>query len=79
VDDVSGLVFDIEPITTSGGPAPSATSAALNPVRVAELLLGLVAPVNGVQSLTGDNVTLSRTDLSVTPSVGALPRRSPHE
>ena len=59
VDDVTGLVFDIDPITTNGGPAPTATNTTLNPVRVAKTLEGLVAPVAGVQSLTGDNVTLS--------------------
>ena len=58
VDDVSGLVFDIDPMTTNGGPLPSATTAALNPVRVSEALLGLNPPSGGTQSLAGDTVTL---------------------
>jgi len=58
VDDVTGLVFDVDPVTTNGGPLPSANSAALNPVRVSETLLGLIAPAAGTQSLTGDTVAL---------------------
>jgi hypothetical protein len=58
VDEVTGLVFDIDPVTTDGGPAPSSTSQALNQFRAAQVLLGLTAPVAGVQSLTGDNVAL---------------------
>ncbi|MDQ1485808.1 MAG: zinc metalloprotease ZmpB, partial [Actinomycetota bacterium] len=58
VDDVSGLVFDVDPVTTNGGPLPSANNAALNPIRVSESLVGLVAPSGGVQSLTGDNITV---------------------
>lgn len=68
VDDVTGLVFDIDPITTSGGPLPSAGSAALNPVRVPETLLGLNAPSGGTQSLTGDTVALSDAE---SPTVAA--------
>jgi hypothetical protein len=74
VDDVTGLVFDIDPVTTNGGPSPSATSAALNPVRVAEPLLGLNAPSNGTQSLAGDTVSLvdseSPTDVAPTEPGG---------
>jgi hypothetical protein len=74
VDDVSGLVFDIDPITTNGGPAPSATSSALNPIRVSQSLLGLAAPANGTQSLSGDTVTLadveSPTDAAPTEPSG---------
>ena len=74
VDDVTGLVFDIDPVTTNGGPSPSATSAALNPVRVAEPLLGLNAPSNGTQSLAGDTVALvdseSPTDAAPTEPGG---------
>ena len=58
VDDVTALVFDVDPITTNGGPAASASAAALNPVRTAETLLGLDPPVNGTQKLTGNTVTL---------------------
>ena len=57
--DVNGLVFEIDPITTNGGPLPSAGSAALNPVRVSNVLPGLNPPVAGTQSLIGENVQLS--------------------
>ncbi|HEY3528833.1 MAG TPA: hypothetical protein VGK78_06760 [Nocardioides sp.] len=57
VDDVTGLVFEIDP-STSAGPAASATSTALNPYRVSRTLLGLGAPANGVQALSGDTVAL---------------------
>jgi hypothetical protein len=59
VDSVNGLVFEIDPDTTNGGPAPGATAAALNAVRVSDALEGLVAPVGGTQSLVGDNVQLA--------------------
>jgi len=68
VDDVTGLVFDIDPVTTNGGPLPSANSAALNPVRVAETLLGLTAPTAGTQTLTGDTVALIDSEA---PTIGA--------
>jgi zinc metalloprotease ZmpB len=67
VDHVTGLVFDVDPVTTNGGPLPSATSAALNPVRVAETLLGLVAPSGGSQALTGDTVAMIDSEI---PAVG---------
>jgi zinc metalloprotease ZmpB len=59
VDDVSGLVFSIDPDTTTGGPDPTSTNALLNPVRVSATLQGLDAPVSGTQHLTGDIVTLT--------------------
>jgi hypothetical protein len=62
VDDVNGLVFDIDPGTLNG-PGPSATSAALNPYRVSQALLGLNAPVAGTQSLAGDTVALIDSEL----------------
>ncbi len=58
VDCINGLVFEIEPMTTNGGPLPNATSAALNPVRVSDTLPGLVAPSGGTQALTGNNVAV---------------------
>jgi zinc metalloprotease ZmpB len=67
VDDVTGLVFDIDP-TTANGPGPSATSTALNPFRVSETLLGLNAPSGGTQSLTGDTVALIDSE---SPTVAA--------
>ena len=51
-------MFEVDPITTNGGPAPSGTSATLNPVRVSRPLLGLNPPVGGTQSLSGDTVSL---------------------
>lgn len=59
VDDVTGMVFDVDPITTNGAPGPSATTAQLNPIRVSRTLVGLNAPVNNTVSLAGDTVTLS--------------------
>jgi zinc metalloprotease ZmpB len=63
VDDVTGLIFDVEPATTNGGPLPRAASAVLNPVRVSSTLLGLNAPAAGVQSLTGDTIALIDSEL----------------
>ena len=58
VDDVTGLVFAVDPDTTNGGPDPTSTNAALNPIRVTATLTGLDAPVSGTQSLTGDTITI---------------------
>jgi zinc metalloprotease ZmpB len=58
VDEATGLVFEVDPITTNGGPAASGTTATLNPVRVSRPLLGLNPPIGGTQSLTGDTVSL---------------------
>jgi zinc metalloprotease ZmpB len=58
VDDVSGLVFRVDPDTTNGGPDPTATTAQLNPVRVSQTLTGLDGPSSGTQSLTGDTIQL---------------------
>ena len=59
VDDLTGLVFTVDPDTTNGGPDPTSTSALLNPVRVSATLQGLDAPVQGTQHLSGDIVTLT--------------------
>jgi zinc metalloprotease ZmpB len=58
VDDVSGLVFSVDPDTTNGGPAPTSSSAALNPVRVSSTLAGLNPPAAGTQVLTGDTIAM---------------------
>jgi hypothetical protein len=63
IDSVSGLVFEDDPITTNGGPLPSATSPSLNPVRVSVALPGLSAPSGGNQSLAGNNVQLSDVEV----------------
>jgi hypothetical protein len=62
---VNGMVFEIDPVTTNGGPAPSGTNATLNPVRVSDVLPGLTPPVAGTQSLVGDNVQLSDVEAPV--------------
>jgi hypothetical protein len=59
VDCVNGLVFEDDPVTTNGGPLPTAASAALNPVRVSDSLPGLIAPSGGTQSLTGNNIQIA--------------------
>ena len=66
VDDVNGQVFLIDPITTNGGPAPSAASVALNPVRTSVTLPGLTASTP--QALVGSIVKLSDAEL---PAVAA--------
>jgi zinc metalloprotease ZmpB len=58
VDDVTGLVFEIDPVTTNGGPLPNANNTSLNPLRVSRTLLGLNAPTGGTQALAGDTVSL---------------------
>src|SRR5438552_13394635 len=68
VDHVNGMVFEIDPVTTNGGPLPTANNAALNHIRVSDVLPGLAAPVAGTQSLTGENVQLSDVEL---PTIGA--------
>lgn len=65
---VNGMVFAIDPITTNGGPLPSASSSALDAVRVSVVLPGLNPPSGGTQSLIGDNVQISDVEL---PTVAA--------
>ncbi|MDQ6648268.1 MAG: hypothetical protein M3Y93_13765, partial [Pseudomonadota bacterium] len=65
---VKGMVFEIDPITTNGGPAPSGTNTTLNPIRVSAVLPGMVPPVAGIQSLVGDNVQLSDVE---SPTIAA--------
>lgn len=61
VDDVTGLVFDRDPITTTGVAAngPAATAATLNPLRSSVTLLDLNAPSGGTQALSGTNVAIT--------------------
>jgi zinc metalloprotease ZmpB len=59
VDNVNGMVFQSDPVTTNGGPGPGSTNAALNPLRTSVLLQGLNAPVAGTQSLSGSIVYLT--------------------
>ena len=61
VDDANGQVFLIDPITTNGGPAASATSASLNPVRTSVPLPGLTA--SSPQGLVGNLVRLADVEL----------------
>ncbi len=67
-DAVDGLVFIQDPITTAGGPLPSATDAALNPLRSAVLLRGLNPPTGGNFALAGDIIALKDVEPpAVTP------------
>lgn len=69
VDGVNGLVFASDPITTApSGPPPSAAATALNAKRVSVTLQGLIAPVNNVQSLSGNIILLSDVE---TPTITA--------
>ena len=60
VDNVDGLVFTNDPVTTSGNAAngPASTAATLDPLRQSVTLLGLDPPSGGNQSLVGDWVTM---------------------
>lgn len=57
-DSVGALVYEHDPITTLGaaGPPTSATNAALDPLRTAVTLPGLVPPAGGVHKLVGNHV-----------------------
>jgi hypothetical protein len=69
VDEVSGLVFERDPITLTGSSAnaPSASSTALNPLRTTRTLSGLTPPAPGTnQQLSGSNIRI--TDFE-TPTV----------
>ena len=74
VDNVNGMVFQTDPMTSAGGPGPSATTAALNPRRTSVVLPGLNAPVNNVQSLSGNLIALS--DAESPPAVAPPTRPS---
>ena len=64
LDDVSALVFEEDPITTApSGPAPSATSALLNPKRTSVLLPDLNPPSGGTQALQGTIVKVADVEL----------------
>jgi zinc metalloprotease ZmpB len=67
VDNVTGLVFKEDPITTNNGPLPNATEAQLNPLRSSALLPDLVPPVAGVYSLIGDRVQVVDVELPAVP------------
>lgn len=68
VDNANGMVFQDDPMTTNGGPAPSANNASLNPIRTSVPLQGLVAPSGGQQPLTGNKVQLSDVELPTVAS-----------
>ena len=68
VDNVNGMVFQNEPSTDNGGPAPTANNAALNPIRTSVLLPDLMPPVGGQQALSGSIVKLMEVEL---PTVAA--------
>ncbi|MEP6738992.1 MAG: hypothetical protein ABJA61_01350 [Caldimonas sp.] len=66
VDNANGQVFLIDPMTTNGGPAPNAASAALNPIRTSVALPGLTA--SSPQALVGSIIRLSDAE---TPAAAA--------
>jgi len=55
---VNGLVFQADPMTTNGGPPPTADNQLLNPRRVSVPLEGLIGPNGGQQQLIGPNVKI---------------------
>jgi zinc metalloprotease ZmpB len=59
IDNVTGLVFEADPVTLAGGPRPRAGNAALNRLRSTVTLPSLAPPVKGTQALRGSNVRLS--------------------
>lgn len=67
VDNVTGLVFKEDPITTNNGPLPNVTEAQLNPLRSSVLLPDLVPPIAGVYSLIGDRVQVVDVELPAVP------------
>src|SRR5439155_14784518 len=54
IDNVNGMVFQVDPVTTNAGPLPSANNAALNLIRSSVLLQGLIASAGGAQRLRGN-------------------------
>jgi hypothetical protein len=58
VASVQGLVFIQDPMTTNGGPLPSASQAALDPLRSSALLRDLDPPVGGNYSLVGSIIAV---------------------
>jgi hypothetical protein len=68
IDDVQGLVFQIDPITTNGGPGPKASNTSLNPIRTSVVLDGLTVPPSGPQPLIGNNVKLVDVELPSGPA-----------
>jgi zinc metalloprotease ZmpB len=58
VASVHGLVFVQDPITTNGGPAASASNAALDPLRSSVLLRDLDPPSGGNYALLGSIIAM---------------------
>jgi zinc metalloprotease ZmpB len=65
--ELTGLVFNADPITLTGISAnsPSSSNATLNPLRSAVNLQGLIAPVGGNQNLTGNFVRITEIESPV--------------
>ncbi len=59
VAEVSGWVFQTDPVTLAGGPTANASSRSLNRLRRPVKLAGLKPPANGPQALSGRYVTVS--------------------
>lgn len=66
VDNVNGQVFQDDPMTTNGGPLPSASNASLNAVRISVPIQGLTP--SSPQSLTGNLVRLLDVEAPVVAS-----------
>jgi len=58
VASVQGLVFTQDPMTTNGGPLPSASQAALDPLRSSVLLRDLDPPSGGNYALLGSIIAV---------------------
>jgi hypothetical protein len=67
--DVSGLVFERDPLTAGGTALPNANTATLNGFRTSVTLPGLTPPAAGAdQTLTGENVGVQDFEVfTVTP------------
>lgn len=59
VDNVDGMVYEVDPGTQGSAVQTNDTNALLNPLRTTVTLPGLNAPVGGTQSLTGAWVDVS--------------------
>ena len=72
VDGATGMVFDRDPITTTGNLAnlPSAVSAVLDAIRDNISLVNLGATTGGQQSLSGTYVELANNNLFPPPTEG---------
>lgn len=68
--ELTGLVFNADPITLTGNLANTAASSnvTLNPLRTAVNLQGLIPPIGGLQSLRGNYVRIAEIE---TPTIAS--------